>query len=80
MAKKDRDGDAVPKLLSQGKAITWLQGQGWTLEHGGKHVVKMTKPGCRPITLPAHKGADYGKSLTAAIVRQAECAEIEGGG
>ena len=39
----------------------------------------MTKQGCRPITLPKHAGKDYGKGLTSAIVRQAECSEIEGG-
>jgi hypothetical protein len=27
------------------------------MTRGGKHVVKMTKPGERPITLPRHKTA-----------------------
>ena len=38
---------------------------------GGKHNVKMERPGERPITLPMHKGQDYSPSLTAAILRQA---------
>lgn len=44
---------------------------GWTRSRGGKHVVKMTKPGERPITLPHHHGQSYAKGLTAAIRRQA---------
>jgi hypothetical protein len=32
---------------------------GWIQARGGKHQVKMTKEGCRPITLPQHKGRDY---------------------
>lgn len=48
-----------------------LEQNGWTQTRGGKHVVKMTKPGCRPITLPMHKGRDYSPRLTASILRQA---------
>ncbi len=48
-----------------------LEQHGWAQTVGGKHVVKMTKPGCRPITLPMHKGRDYGAGLTASILRQA---------
>jgi predicted RNA binding protein YcfA (HicA-like mRNA interferase family) len=44
---------------------------GWSESRGGKHVVKMTKPRERPITLPRHKGRDYGKALERAIPRQA---------
>ncbi len=44
---------------------------GWTRERGGKHQVKMTKAGHRPITLPMNKREQYGKSLNAAIRRQA---------
>lgn len=51
--------------------IRELQQHGWSKETGGHHVVKMTKPGHRPITLPRHKGQTYGKSLDAAIRRQA---------
>jgi ribosomal protein L13E len=38
---------------------------------GGKHQVKMVKRGHRPITLPRHKGRDYSRGLTAAILKQA---------
>jgi predicted RNA binding protein YcfA (HicA-like mRNA interferase family) len=49
-----------------------LQEHGWTQTLGGKHVVKMVKPGePRPITLPMHKGRDYGRGLAASILRQA---------
>jgi predicted RNA binding protein YcfA (HicA-like mRNA interferase family) len=55
--------------MSQRTAKRLLEENGWTEETGGKHVVKMTKPGERPITLPRHQGADYSPSLTAAILR-----------
>lgn len=58
-------------LLDQKSAITLLEANGWTRGRGGKHVVKMTKPGERPITLPHHHGQNYAKGLTAAIRRQA---------
>ena len=35
------------------------------------HAIKMEKEDQRPITLPSHGGAMYGKGLTAAILRQA---------
>lgn len=57
--------------LNQKKAIKLLEQNGWTRSRGGKHVVKMTKQGERPITLPHHKGRAYSKGLTAAILRQA---------
>ena len=53
----------MKKLLTQ---------NGWEAVRGGKHVVKMTKAGERPITLPIHKGRDYSPSLTASILRQAK--------
>jgi predicted RNA binding protein YcfA (HicA-like mRNA interferase family) len=57
--------------LNQKKAIKLLREYGWSRVRGGKHQVKMTKPGCRPITLPQHKGRDYQPGLTSAILRQA---------
>ncbi len=57
--------------LSQKKAIKLLKENGWTQARGGKHQVKMTKEGCRPITLPQHKGRDYQPGLTSAILKQA---------
>lgn len=60
-----------PKRLSQKAAIRLLESHGWALDRGGKHVVKMTKASCRPITLPMHNGNDYGPDLTTRILRQA---------
>jgi predicted RNA binding protein YcfA (HicA-like mRNA interferase family) len=60
-----------PRILNQKNAIALLQEHGWTLTHGGRHAVKMTKPGYRPITLPMHHRRDYGRGLTRAILRQA---------
>ena len=57
--------------VDQKQWIKLLAQHGWTKERGGKHQVKMTKPGHRPITLPMHKGGQYPKGLNAAIRRQA---------
>ena len=57
--------------MTQNGWIKLLQDHGWRQEQGGKHVVKMTKEGRRPITLPMHKGQAYSKGLDAAIRRQA---------
>lgn len=55
-----------------------LEANGWTETLGGKHVVKMVKPGLRPITLPHGKGSGgYPIGLSMAIVRQAG---LKGGG
>jgi predicted RNA binding protein YcfA (HicA-like mRNA interferase family) len=49
-----------------------LEANGWTEAVGGKHVVKMIKPGNRPITLPHDKGGGgYPIGLSMAIMRQA---------
>ena len=56
---------------SQREWIKALEDEGWLRERGGKHQVKMVKPGKRPITLPQHKGRTYSKGLDAAIRRQA---------
>jgi predicted RNA binding protein YcfA (HicA-like mRNA interferase family) len=61
-----------PKALNQKSAIRLLESHGWTKGRGGKHAVKMEKPGCRPITLPMHKGRDYSPGLRARILKQAE--------
>ena len=57
--------------LDQRRWIKLLEKHGWTLTRGGKHAVKLTKPGHRPIPLPHHSGGTYDKSLDAAIRRQA---------
>jgi predicted RNA binding protein YcfA (HicA-like mRNA interferase family) len=60
-----------PRVLSQRSARRLLERHGWTMTRGGKHVVKMIKPGHRPITLPYHRGQDYSVGLSQAILRQA---------
>lgn len=61
----------LPKVLNQRSARELLERSGWVMVRGGKHNVKMTKPGERPITLPHHGGQDYARGLTEAILRQA---------
>jgi predicted RNA binding protein YcfA (HicA-like mRNA interferase family) len=56
---------------TQKEWIKRLQQDGWTRERGGKHQVKMTKPGQRPITLPDHKRRAYSKGFEAQLRRQA---------
>ena len=61
----------VAKLLAQRRAIRLLQADGWTRGSGGKHVVKMVRPGRRPITLPHNQPKPYSRGLSAAILKQA---------
>jgi predicted RNA binding protein YcfA (HicA-like mRNA interferase family) len=61
----------VGRVLNQKKAVKLLAAKGWTQTVGGKHSVKMTKPGRRPITLPRHRGRDYSRGLSEAILKQA---------
>lgn len=63
--------DGLPRLLCQRTAIKVLGAAGWVQARGGKHVVKMRKPGHRPITLPAAHGEDYSLGLTRSIYRAA---------
>jgi predicted RNA binding protein YcfA (HicA-like mRNA interferase family) len=58
-------------VLNQKSAQKPLESNGWTMVRGGQHVVTMTNPGRRPITLPHHKNRDYPAGLTSAILRQA---------
>lgn len=64
-------GPPMKGTLNQKKAIKLLKENGWTQARGGKHQVKMTKEGHRPITLPQHKGRDYQPGLRSAILKQA---------
>jgi len=57
---------------TQKEWIKRLQREGWTRERGGKHQVKMTKPGHRPITLPENKRSVYSKGFEAELRRQAD--------
>lgn len=61
----------LPRTMNQKEAILLLKHHGWTKERGGKHAVKMTKPGHRPVTLSKHRGAQYSVSYTQAILKQA---------
>lgn len=56
---------------TQKEWIKRLQRKGWTRERGGKHQVKMTKPGHRPVTLPENKRRAYSKGFEAELRRQA---------
>lgn len=56
---------------TQKEWIKRLQSEGWTLERGGKHQVKMTRPGYRPITLPENKRRAYSKGFEAQLRREA---------
>jgi predicted RNA binding protein YcfA (HicA-like mRNA interferase family) len=56
---------------TQKEWIKRLEAEGWTRSTGGKHQVKMTKDGNRPITLPEHKRRAYSKRLEAELRRQA---------
>lgn len=69
----------IPRVLNQKSAIAVLLDEGWIKTIGGKHQVKMEKPGRRPITLPMHKGRDYSPGFTAAILRQAGLTGSEDG-
>ncbi len=61
----------LPKTLTQRQARSLLEQNGWKCTIGGKHNVKMVKEGCRPITLPQHKGQVYPAGLTEAILKEA---------
>jgi predicted RNA binding protein YcfA (HicA-like mRNA interferase family) len=60
---------------TQKKWIKRLEGEGWTKESGGSHQVKMTKPGCRPITLPDNHRRVYGKGFESQLKRELKAAE-----
>lgn len=57
--------------MTQKEWIRRLKLEGWVLERGGKHQVKMTKEGKRPITLPENKREAYSKGFEAELRRQA---------
>jgi hypothetical protein len=74
--------DGMTKLITRGPSLDHdkvrairakqrdrLSAPGWVRERGGKHQVKMVKPGKRPCR--SIKGKTYSKGLDAAIRRQA---------
>lgn len=66
--KKRRE---LPKTMTQREAQALLESNGWKRTLGGKHVVKMEKEGCRPITLPSCNGEQYSVGLTSGIQKSA---------
>lgn len=60
---------------TQREWIRRLEREGWSRESGGKHQVKMTKPGCRPITLPDNHRRVYPKGLESQLKRELKAAE-----
>jgi len=56
---------------TQKEWIKRLEAAGWTRGRGGKHQVKMTKEGSRPITLPENKRRAYSKGFEAQLRREA---------
>lgn len=69
----------LPRVMDQRQAIALLEMNGWTRDRGGKHVVKMVKPGSRPVTLPDCRRGTYTVGFTARILRQAGLRGPEGG-
>ena len=66
------DGEAGPAQATEPEVGDQVDARArWTRSAGGKHVVKMTKPGERPVTLPMHKGQDYSAGLTRSILKAA---------
>jgi len=48
-----------------------LEEDGWVKKTGGKHVILMTKPGHRPVTIPLHKGQTFDVGMSSDILKQA---------
>ncbi len=63
---------------TQKEWIKRLQREGWTLDRGGKHQVKMTKAAYRPITLPENKRRAYSKGFEAQLRREAGLTDERG--
>jgi hypothetical protein len=59
---------ALPK--TQAQWITLMRSNGWTQEAGGKHQVKMTMSGRRPVTLPDNHRRAYSKGFEAQLRRE----------
>lgn len=59
------------RVMNQKRMIKLLRDNGWVQTAGGRHQVKMEKPGMRPVTLPQNHGRDYSVGLTSAILTQA---------
>jgi hypothetical protein len=55
---------------TQKQWIKRLLAEGWSESRGGRHQVKMTKPGRRPITLPENRRRAYSKGFEAQLERE----------
>jgi hypothetical protein len=55
---------------TQKQWIKRLLKEGWSMERGGSHQVKMTRPGYRPITLPENHRRAYSKGFEAQLERE----------
>lgn len=69
--QRSKPSGSLPKVPNQASAKRPSTAHGWTETLGGKHVIKMEKPGHRPITLPYDTGRGYCPGLRAAILREA---------
>ena len=58
----------MPK--TQVQWIKLMQRDGWRQEAGGKHQVKMTRSGRRPVTLPDNHRRAYSKGFEAQLRRE----------
>ena len=59
------------KRHTQKELIKKLKENEWTQSVGGKHQVKMTREGHRPVTIPEFKGETLPVGLSQAILKQA---------
>lgn len=62
---------AKRKRYTQKTLIKMLKERGWEQSVGGKHQVKMTREGHRPVTIPEFKGETLPVGLSQAILKQA---------
>jgi hypothetical protein len=56
--------------MTQTQWMGLLRSDGWRREAGGKHQVKMTKQGMRPVTLPDNHRRAYSKGFEAQLRRE----------
>ena len=59
------------KRYTQKALVLELSQHGWTKTGGGKHQVKMVKPGERSITIPEFRGETLPVGLSHSILKQA---------
>jgi predicted RNA binding protein YcfA (HicA-like mRNA interferase family) len=59
------------RRYTQKELVKRLSKEGWKREAGGRHQVKMTKEGRRPVTIPEYRGETLPVGLSQAILRQA---------